>query len=267
MRTVRLVVIEIAHHLRVFWRVPVAGFFTVGFPAMVYVLLAVFNVGESFDLFAGVDVAGYLTPAIGSFALVTSAFTNVAITVSADRDDGILKRIRGTPLPPWVFMTGRIGAAVLTGLGSVVLLVAVGALFFDVAVPWERIPVVLAVLLVGAAAFAALGLAVVGAAPNAQAAPAVANGVIIPLAFVSGVFFPVETAPAWIAQVAGLLPLRPLVVAVAEQWNPAVDPGIPAAELGILGAWLAVGVLVTARTFTWEPRPGGGSRRRRTAEL
>lgn len=266
MRTVRLVVAEISHHLRVFWRVPVAGFFTVGFPAMVYVLLTVFNVGETFALFGDVDVARYLTPAIAAFAMVTSAFTNVAITVSADRDDGILKRIRGTPLPPWIFMTGRIAAAVVTGLASVVLLVAIGAVFFGVDVPWGRLPVALLVLAVGAAAFAALGLAVAGAAPNAQTAPAVANGVIIPLAFVSGVFFPVEAAPGWIGVLAGLFPLRPLVVAFARQWDPGLPPRLPVAELGVLTAWLVVGGLVAARTFTWEPRPGGGSRRRGSAE-
>lgn len=266
MTTPRLVAAEVAHHLRVFWRVPIAGFFTVGFPTMVYVMLSVFNVGATLDLFGGVDVSQYLTPAIAAFAMVTSAFTNVAITVSADRDDGILKRVRGTPLPPWVFMTGRIGAAVLTGLASVALLAAVGATFFGVDIVWDRLPVALIVLIVGAAAFAALGLALAGAAPNAQAAPAIANGVIIPLAFVSGVFFPIESAPQWMVTVAGLFPLRPLVIAFADQWNPAIAPGFPGREVAVLTAWLLLGLAVTARTFTWEPRPGGGSRRRRTAE-
>lgn len=263
MRAARLVGSEIVHHIRLLWRVPIAAFFTVAFPMMFLVLFNLLNADVTVDSLGGIRFAQFYTPGIAVFAMVTAGYTNLAITVSMDRDEGILKRIRGTPLPPWVYLAGRIGAAVAVGVFSVVLMFVVGVLFFGVEVVWDRLPTAALILAGGAATFASLGLAVAGLAPNGQAAPAMANATILPLAFVSGIFFPMDTAPGWLQVVAGWFPLRPFGAAFTDQFNPNISPGFPWSELAVMAAWLVMGVVVAARTFSWDPRPGGRQRSRR----
>lgn len=262
MRLARIVLAEIRHQSRLFWRVPLAAFFTVAFPMMFLVLFNLLNQDATVDSLGGIPFAQFYTPGIAVFAMVTAGYTNLAITVSMDRDEGILKRIKGTPLPPFAYMAGRIGAAVSVGALSVVLMFVVGAAFFGVEPLWERMPMALLVLVVGAATFAALGLAVAGVAPNGQAAPAIANATILPLAFISGIFFPMEASPEWLQTLAAVFPLRPFGAAFTEQFNPTVVPDFPLTELAVLSVWMVLGVIVAVRTFTWDPRPGGRRRSR-----
>ncbi|HSJ28556.1 MAG TPA: ABC transporter permease [Acidimicrobiia bacterium] len=244
---------EFLHHTRVFWRVPVAAFFTVAFPLMFLVLFNLLNSDASVESLGGLAFSQFFTPAIAVFSIVTACYTNLVITTSMDRDEGILKRVLGTPLPPATYIGGRVLAASGVGLTSVAVMLVVGVIAFDVRVIWSRLPLAILILFVGAACWAALALAVASVATNGQAAPAVANATILPLAFISGIFFPVESGPAWLATVAGVFPLRPFVAAFSDQWNPLIDPSFPATELGILLVWGAVGAAITARRFSWEP--------------
>jgi ABC-2 type transport system permease protein len=244
---------EFRHHTRVFWRVPVAAFFTVAFPLMFLVLFNLLNGGAVIESLGGLGFAQFFTPAIAVFSIVTACYTNLVITTSMDRDEGILKRVLGTPLPPATYIGGRVLAASGIGLVSVVVMLVVGVAAFGVEVLWGRLPMSLLVLLVGAACWSALALAVAGLSTNGQAAPAVANATILPLAFISGIFFPVESGPEWLATLAGLFPLRPFVAAFSEQWNPLVSPGFPLTELAVMTAWGIVGAYVAARRFSWEP--------------
>lgn len=244
---------ETAHHFRVFWRVPVAAFFTFAFPLMFLVLFNLLNGDARIDSLGGLAFAQFFTPAIAVFSIVTACYTNLVITTSMDRDEGILKRVLGTPLRPATYIGGRVLAATGVGLASVVVMLVVGVLAFGVEVVAGRLPMATIVLAVGAASWSALALAVASLATNGQAAPAIANATILPLAFISGIFFPVESGPQWLADVATVFPLRPFVAAFSDQWNPLIDPTFPAPELGVLVAWGAAGAWVAARRFSWEP--------------
>lgn len=244
---------EFTHHTRVFWRVPVAAFFTVAFPLMFLVMLNLLNGGASIDSLGGLGFSQFFTPAIAVFSIVTACYTNLVITTSMDRDEGILKRVLGTPLSPRVYIAGRVLAASAVGLTSVVIMLVVGVLAFDVQVIWPRLPLALLVLVVGAGCWSALALAVASLSANSQAAPAIANATILPLAFISGIFFPVEAGPDWLATVAAIFPLRPFVAAFSEQWNPLIQPGFPWSDLAVLAVWGLVGAWITARRFQWEP--------------
>ena len=157
---------------RAFWRNPPAAFFTFAFPLL---FMFIFNV-----LF-GADAARFFTPAIIVFSVVTATFTNLAMNITFARDAGVLKRIRGTPLPAWSFLAGRIGHAVGVTILLVAIVAAVGAILYDVPVPWDAIGVLVLVLAVAAASFSALGLAVAGIMPNADAAPAIVNAIVLPV--------------------------------------------------------------------------------------
>lgn len=244
---------ETAHHFRVFWRVPVAAFFTFAFPLMFLVLFNLLNGDAQIDSLGGLAFAQFFTPAIAVFSIVTACYTNLVITTSMDRDEGILKRVLGTPLRPATYIGGRVLAASGVGLLSVVVMLIVGVLAFGVEVVTGRLPMATVVLVIGAACWSALALAVASLATNGQAAPAIANATILPLAFISGIFFPVESGPDWLANVATVFPLRPFVAAFSDQWNPLVEPGFPAVELGVLAVWGLAGAWVAAKRFSWEP--------------
>lgn len=249
-----LLVGEIHHQSRLLWRAPIAAFFTLVFPLMFMVLFNLLNSGATLESLGGIDFAQFFTPAIAVFAMVTAAYTNLVITTSMARDAGILKWVRLTPIPPAVHIGGRIGAAMWVGLSSVALMFAVGVVAFGVVIPWDRLPAVAAMMLLGAACFCALGVGMAGLAPNGRSAPAIANATILPLAFVSGIFFPLDTAPDWLRTVASVFPLEPFVSGVVAAFNPTAAFTMPWGDLAVVAIWGMVGLALAVRFFDFEPR-------------
>jgi ABC-2 type transport system permease protein len=169
---------------KAFWRNPASAFFTFAFPLMFLVIFTSLLGGGRVEVRPGVliEQANYYVAAMTAFAVVTACFTNLAMSVTYQRDAGILKRTRGTPLPGWAFLAGRVIHAMLVALLLVVITTAFGVAFYAVDVPTgARLAELAVVLGVGAASFAALGLATTAAVPNADAAPAVVNAIILPL--------------------------------------------------------------------------------------
>lgn len=236
---------QVRYENRSFWRNPPAAFFTFAFPLL---FLFVFN-----TLF-GEGAAGFFTPAIIVFAVVTATFTNLAMTVAIARDEGILKRVRGTPLPTWAYLAGRIGHAVLITALLVMIVAAFGALLYGVDVPWGAVPAILVVLVVAAAAFSALGLALAGVMPSADAAPAVVNALVLPILFISNVFVDMSSAPAWLDTVSHVFPVRHFADAMLELYRSSGVAAVPWREVGVIGLWGVIGVVLALRFFSWEPR-------------
>jgi len=236
---------QIAYENRAFWRNPPAAFFTFVFPLL---FMLIFNV-----LF-GADAARFFTPAIIVFGVVTATFTNLAMSISIVRDAGVLKRVRGTPLPPWAYLAGRIGHAVLVALLLVVIVAAFGVLVYGVPVPWDALPALVLILAVAAAAFSALGLGVAGLIPNADAAPAIVNAVVLPVLFISNVFIQMDNAPGWLDTVSHLLPVRHFADAMLDLYRLGAGAGVPWMALAVIAAWGVIGVALALRFFSWEPR-------------
>jgi ABC-2 type transport system permease protein len=186
------------------------------------------------------------------------------VGVAMSRDLGILKRVRGTPLPTGLYVAGRILSSVWFSLVSAVLMVAVGVGLFDVRIIWRMLPAAVVTLLLGAACFCALGLAVAALIPNGEAAPVVANFTFLPVAFVSDLFFPTDNAPAWVAAVGGVFPVKHFALALEGTFNPFVSgSGFAWGHLAVIAAWGAAAVVVAVRRFRWEPRAAGTTRPRR----
>ena len=236
---------QIGYENRAFWRNPPAAFFTFAFPLLFMVI---------FNVLFGAGAAGFFTPAIIVFGVVAATYTNLAMMVTIARDEGILKRIRGTPLPPWAYLAGRIGHSVAIAFLLVVIVAAFGSLAYGVDVPWEALPAILLVLVVAAATFSALGLFVSGLIPNADASPAVVNATILPVLFISNVFVPMENAPDWLDAVSHLLPVRHFADAMMELYASGAAAGIPWLEVGVISLWGVIGVVGALRFFSWEPR-------------
>ncbi|MEX1124054.1 MAG: ABC transporter permease [Acidimicrobiia bacterium] len=242
---------------RIFLRTPIAAFFTLVLPLFFLVLINLLNSGVTIDELGGISIAQWFTPGIAVFGMVTATFTNLAINTANARDNGVLKRVLSTPVPMSVHVAGRLLSAVGVGLVSVVIMLTVGSLLFGVEIPWGNLPLVILLMALGAATFSAMGLALAALTPNARSAPALANAFILPLSFISGIFFPLEGAPEWLQTLASLFPLEPLASAVVELFNPTLDPGFPWIAVLTMTAWLAAGALLAVRYFSWEPRAGG----------
>jgi ABC-2 type transport system permease protein len=240
---------------KAFWRNPANAFFTFAFPLMFLVIFtSLFGTGTVPVAGREVNTSTFYVGAILSFAIITATYTNLAINITFTRDMGILKRVRGTPMASWSFMVGRILHAILVTLLLVVIVVAFGALFYDAEVPSDTMPAFLVTLAVGAASFAALGLALTSVIPNADASPAVVNASILPLLFLSGIFIPIQDPNAWYVTVAELFPVYHFAQAMNAAYFSVSGSGFEGGHLLIVGAWGLAGAILAARFFSWEPR-------------
>ena len=245
-------------------------FFTLGLPVMMLVLFNSLFGDGTVDTPAGSwSVQQFYTGGLAAFTAVSATYTNLVNVVPIRRDEGILKRWRSTPIPAGVYLAGWITAAVAIAIVGVLLQLTLGLLAYDLTIEPGKIPAMIVTFVVGVAAFAALGLAVAGVVPNADSAPAVANATILPLAFVSDVFIPLDDPPRWLDLIGDIFPLKPFVNAFQNTLNPFVDaPGFSWSKLAVVVAWGVAGALLATRTFTWEPSTGAsrrGRRRRRGA--
>jgi ABC-2 type transport system permease protein len=240
---------------KIFWRNPASVFFTVMFPVMFLVLLGVIVNGQTIHTQGGIDATTYFVPAVITLALVSATMVNLAMNLTILREGGVLKRLRGTPLPGWVFIAGRIGNAFVTALLMFVLVTALGRVLFDVPVPWSRLVPLLVVLAVGSASFCALGVALTTIIPSREAAPAITNLVVFPLYFLSGVFIPESEIPNGVLHVADVFPIRHLFDALLAGFDPATgSAGYELGQLAVVAAWGLLGFVVALRRFRWEPR-------------
>jgi ABC-2 type transport system permease protein len=194
----------------------------------------------------------YYVFGMAAFGLISACYTNIAISVLFAREEGVLKRLRGTPLPARTYLSARVIHATLVGFLLVAITVVFGALVYHASVPsGADLGVFLLTLLVGAACFAAIGLAVTGIVPNADAGPPIVNAIILPLLFLSGVFIPLGTdAPAWVQWVGRIFPVKHLVDAMRASY---LGLSFHWSDIVVMGIWLVAAVLVASRTFRWEP--------------
>jgi len=250
----RLSIRQVYYTNKAFWRNPAAAFFTFAFPLMFLIIFTTL-LGNNEVPVGGreVSVATYYVAAMATFSIISACFTNIAMSVSFQRDDGILKRTRGTPLPGWSYLTGRVLHASLIAVLLVVICAAFGSLVYGADIPTgATLARFLVTLLVGAASFAALGLAVTCIVPNADSSPAIVNGMILPILFLSGIFIPIgDETPAWVRFIGDVFPVAHFADAMQSSFL-----GVPFrwSDVLVIAAWGVGGLIVGARFFSWEPR-------------
>jgi ABC-2 type transport system permease protein len=248
-----LVLRQVRFEQRSFWRNPASAFFAFAFPIMFLLIFGSLNRGSHLDRMGHIPYNAYYVPALITFGVIGACTTNIAMSVSIRRDSGVLKRLRGTPLPPWAFMAGLIGSSAVVGAILAALITAVGMLLYGVDAPRHPATLLL-VLLVGGACFCALGLALAALIPNAEAAPAITNAVVLPLLFISGTFYPLDPTSV-LSRIADWFPMRPFALAVFHAFDPqGIEHGLPWVDLRSMLIWGAVGLAVAIRRFRWEPR-------------
>jgi len=255
MSTIGLTLHQFRYDQKVFWRNPASVFFTVMLPVIFLFIFATIFGNDTIDARGGIKTTTYYVPAIVSLAVISATMQSLAINLAQDRERGLLKRVRGTPLPAPIFVAGRVGNSLVVSLLLLVLVSVIGKLVYGVSLPDQTIPAVLLTLIVGAFSFCCLGFALTAAIPSEDAAPAIANATILPLYFISGIFIPDSEIPQGVLNFADIFPIRHFFEAFFSAWDPnTVGNGIEWGDLGIVLAWGVAGLLVALRFFSWEPR-------------
>jgi ABC-2 type transport system permease protein len=244
-----------AHQFRaeqkLFWRSSELAFFTFLLPIIFLFLLGYAYGDEEID-----GVRGYnflLAGMLGYGVAATSS--GLAIILVLRREAGTLKRLRATPLPPTTYIASALGSIIFVFVIEAVVLVALARVFFDVPIPDRIFSLALAILF-GAAAFAAMGVALTTVIRSGDGASAVINAVFLPVTFISGAFFSPDSFPSVLQAIAEVLPLKHFIVLVRD----IVLEGEPIwsfpSELAVVAAWGIACALVAMRRFRWEPLEG-----------
>jgi ABC-2 type transport system permease protein len=251
--TARLLLSQLRYALTDLWRTRIVLIFTFAIPLVWLVVIGLLAGNAWVDEATGVRVVQFVTPNAAAMGVIYAAFPTVAISLSEARDRGILKRVRGTPLPAWTHLAGRVGGAVVFAVGSVLTMVGFGVVAYDVQVVSRTLLATLVTLTLGIACFAAIGTAVAAVSPSTTVAQAASIAGAVVLTFISGLFSFGGQMPAWISTVADLLPLKPFADALKDQFNPFLSgAGWDGRALAVLAAWTVAAAVLAARAFRWE---------------
>ncbi len=231
---------------RLFWRNPSAAFFNFLLPLLFLAFFgAIFN-GNQHDL-------NVIVPGIAGMSVMSTTFTALAFNMTFLREQGVLKRIRGTPMPGISYLLGIAGNAITNTALQIVIITVTGRIFFGIGWPrdWAELIVFVAA---GVVCFASLGVAFSHAIPNFDSAPAYVNAVFLPVIFVSGVFYDAAKAPGFLKGIAQALPLKHLIDGLSGAMVKGTSLGTNISALGVIAAWAALGVALAVRGFSWEQR-------------
>jgi ABC-2 type transport system permease protein len=234
--------------------------FTFAFPM---ILLLIFGSVFSQQIAPGVSFSQYFVAAMIASGVVYTGFQNLAIVVPMEREDGVLKRLRATPMPPAAYFIGKIGQVIAGYIGQVVVLLAIGSALFKLKIPTspEKWWTFTWLSILGVASCTLLGLAFAAIPKNAKAAPAVVTPIVLVLQFTSGVYFQYSSEPAWMRLVASFFPLKWLAQGMRSVFLPdsmaQLEPahswqhGMTALVLII---WTIIGAVLATKSFRWQPR-------------
>jgi ABC-2 type transport system permease protein len=231
---------------RMFWRNPTAAFFNFLLPLLLLALFGAVFAGRREDL----DV---IVPGIAGVSVMSATFIALAYNLTFLREHGVLKRLRGTPLPAGAYLAGIGASAVTNVVLQLAIVITAGHLVFGV--PWPGDWVALAVFAAaGVVCFGSLGVALSHAIPNSESAPAYVNAVFLPMLMIAGVFYDEENAPAVLRDIAQVLPLKHLVDGLSGAIVHGEGVTDHALALLVLALWTAAGLVLAIRGFSWDAR-------------
>jgi ABC-type multidrug transport system permease subunit len=233
------------------WRDAGWVFFAVVMPVGLYALMASMYGDVGFRP-NGMAMVFFFACGMAAYGAGVTAFVNMPEAVATQRDRGVLKRLRGTPLGSWQYLAGRTASVLWIALLTAVLVFAVAIVFFGAKISIEGLPMGLGVVVLGTLTLAACGYALAAVAPSGKAMGVISLAILLPLSFFSDVFLIGDT-PEWIGTVGSIFPLRHFVHGLAAVLNPD-GPTVPWTNLAVMSAWLVAAALVAVRWFRWEPK-------------
>ena len=228
-------------------------FFTIVLPLLFLVIfVSVFGNNE-----VGPDkvkASTYYVPGLSAMGVIAGSFFNLVISVTAQRETGVLKRRRATPVPAWVLIAGRALAAIVVALGVMTVLLLIGRFAYGVKLPTHTLPSVILTGVLGAVTFACLAYALTTAIRDEDAAQPMVQAIMLPLYFISGIFIPNVNLPGWLRTVAEVFPVQHLADGLHHAFDPATHgAGFVWSDIGMLALWAALGLGLALWRFTWTP--------------
>lgn len=247
--------------LRKYFREKDQVFFSFLFPIMLLVLFSTVF-GDQFKG-SGITAGQFFLPGMVSAGILLTSFQSMALTVATERDDGTLRRLRGTPTPPTAYFLGKVGLVAVTSLLQMAVLLTLAHFAYDVPMPNSaaRWGTFLWVFGLGVFCGTVLGIAYSSLATSARSATAAVIGPVMILQFISGVYFAFRDIPTWLQQVASVFPLKWVAQGMRSVFLPesmASEEMAGVWELGrvalVLGAWAIAGLVLCLTTFRWTKR-------------
>jgi ABC-2 type transport system permease protein len=255
-QSVALVGHQLRYDLMAFFRNGQARFFTLALPVAFLLIFATVFSDKTVPLPGGViHTSVYYVPGIIALGIIQAAVSNLAISVTAQRENGILKRRRATPVSAGVLITARALTAVTVSLAMTAVLAAIGWFAYSAHIPAGHAAALVVTILVGAASFGALGFALTTVIRGADSAQPSIAAITLPLYFISGIFLATTLLPHWLLNVASVFPVRPFQQALLAAYNPySPGSGFAGLDLLIMAAWGVAGLLIATRRFRWTPQ-------------
>ena len=253
-RDVGLVGWQIRYEQRAYWRNRGRGVFTFLFPVILLVVFASLDKGAKVSSRGGIPYDDFFVPGILAYGIITTTFFNLAMGTAILRDAGVLKRMQGTPLPRWAYVTARIVSASLVTLTMTVVVLALGTILYGLDFRAGQLPALIVTLLLGTAVFTTLGIGITRFIPNAESGPVIVNLVVWPLSFISNIWFPIDSLPKVVKAIADIFPIKALASALQYVFDPRHHGlAFDGAELRTLVIWLAIGLYLMVR-FLRQPQ-------------
>jgi ABC-2 type transport system permease protein len=252
----RLVGHQLRYDLMAFSRNSQARFFTLALPVAFLLIFATVFRDKTVPLPGGlIHTSVYYVPGIIALGIVQAAVSNLALSVTTQRESGILKRRRATPVSAGALITSRALTAVIVALAMTGVLATIGWFVYGAHIPAGHLAALVVTVLVGAASFAALGFALTTVIRRADSAQPTIAAITLPLYFISGVFLATTLLPHWLLNVAGVFPVRPFQQALLAAYNPySSGSGFAGLDLLIMAAWGVAGLLIATSRFRWTPQ-------------
>jgi ABC-2 type transport system permease protein len=227
-----------------FWRNPSAAFFNFLLPLLFLLAGGAILHGSQHDL-------NRLIPAIAGMSVMSTTFTALAYNIVFLRERGVLKRVRGTPLPTSSYFGGVAANAVTNTVLQIAIVILAGKLIFSIGWPREWLELIVFVV-VGVVSLASLGVAFAHAIPNFESTAAYVNAVFLPVVFISFYVFDTKSAPGFLRQIAEALPLKPLIDGLSGALVTGTSLGNQLDALAVIGLWGVFGIYFAVRGFSWE---------------
>ena len=246
-----------AYDLRAFLRNSQSRFFTLALPVIFLVIFAaLFGRGGNTTAVAGgrISTSVYYVPGIIALGVISACFGNLIVSVTEQRETGVLKRRRATPVPATSIIAGRVLTSVVVAIVMSAVLLGIGWVVYSANVPGRTAAALAVTIIVGAASFCCLGFGLASVIRNQEAAVPTSQALLLPLYFISGVFVAVSILPHWLVDVADVFPVRHLASALLTAYNPhTTGLGFAGKDLLIVAAWGVGGLLIALRRFSWMP--------------
>jgi ABC-2 type transport system permease protein len=261
-RTLSLGIGRVGIELKQFFRDRESAVFNFLLPMILLVIFGSVFSGQDLGN-SGITFSQYFVAGMIASGILYTSFQNLAIAIPMERDDGTLKRLRGTPLPPAAFFIGKIGMVFVAYIAQVTILIAVGVLLFGIDLPTTPLAIFtfIWVSILGLIAFTLLGIAYSVVPRQGRGAAALVTPVVLVLQFTSGVFFVFGDLPQWMQSFASLFPLKWLTQAMRSVFLPDSAAAMEVSgswELGmtaiVLVIWIILGALLATFFFRWTPR-------------